>query len=251
MKNVSVRFAGLSALDRVSFEVQKGEILGLIGPNGAGKTTLLNVISRIYEADEGDILFNGESLLKWRPHEIAYKGICRSFQTPEICGRLTVLENCLLGAHSLMETGVLAAGFRLRKGIVEERLFLQRAEHLIKQVRLQDYGDQKAESLNLISRRKLELARALASKPILVLLDEPAAGMIWEEKEEIIDILRNLQKSEGLTLILIEHDMKLIQEICDRLVVLNFGVKIAEGSPGEIRKDRAVIEAYLGTEASG
>jgi branched-chain amino acid transport system ATP-binding protein len=245
-KEISVSFSGIIALNRLSFDVTEGAILGLIGPNGAGKSTFFNVISRIYKPDRGDILFKGKSLLTYAPHNIANEGIYRTFQTPEVFQRLTVLENILLGVHLAFKSGFISRALNLRRARKEERQWRESAIDLLKQLGLSQYADETADNLPLVFQRRMEIARALLNKPSMLLLDEPTAGMNYEEKQDIIQFIKQVRKEGEITVILIEHDIKLIRKICDHLVVLNFGEKIAEGPPEEVSKNRHVIKAYLG-----
>jgi branched-chain amino acid transport system ATP-binding protein len=245
-KEISVSFSGIIALNRLSFDVTKGAIMGLIGPNGAGKSTFFNVISRIYKPDRGDILFKGKSLLTYAPHNIANEGIYRTFQTPEVFQRLTVLENILLGVHLAFKSGFISRALNLRRARKEERQWRESAIDLLKQLGLSQYADETADNLPLVFQRRMEIARALLNKPSMLLLDEPTAGMNYEEKQDIIQFIKQVRKEGEITVILIEHDIKLIRKICDHLVVLNFGEKIAEGPPEEVSKNKHVIKAYLG-----
>ena len=245
-KEISVSFSGLIALNRLSFDVDDGAIMGLIGPNGAGKSTFFNVVSRICQPVGGDILFKNRSLLTYLAPDIARKGIYRTFQTPQIFQRLTVLENILLGVHLGYTSGFFSKALSLGRARNEEIEWREKAFRLLKQLDLEQYAHQTADNLPLVFQRRMEIARALLNKPSMLLLDEPMAGMNYEEKQEIIKFIQEVRKEEKITIIIIEHDIKSIRKICDYLVVLNFGEKIAEGTPEEVSKNQGVIKAYLG-----
>jgi branched-chain amino acid transport system ATP-binding protein len=226
VEHVTRRFGGIVAVDDVSFEVSEGEIVGLIGPNGAGKTTMFNLITRLYKPDEGEIGFEGETLLKTPPHGIVRRGIARTFQNVELFSSMTVLEHVLVGRHA-------------RRG--------RRARELVEYVGLAGLAHHQAAELPYGTQKRVELARALASGPRLLLLDEPAGGLNHEEVEELGSLIRSLRDDFDLTLLLVEHHMGLVMSIADRVHVLDFGRLIATGTPAEVQGDQAVIEAYLGT----
>lgn len=248
VKNLSVSFSGLIALQDLSFDVAECSVTGLIGPNGAGKSTFFNVVSRIIEPDKGEILFRDENILRFSSHHIAQKGICRSFQTPEIFKRLTALENLLLGAHLSFQSGLASCAFRLPRARREEKSKRDEAMDLLKTLDLESFANQKGDKIPLAFQRRMEIGRALLAKPSLLLLDEPTAGMIKEEKESIIEFIKQINEMKKITIIIIEHDVKLIYKLCDHLIVLNFGEKIADGHPEQISRNEDVIKAYLGEE---
>ena len=251
VRGISVRFGGLVALDSVSFDVPKGCIVGLIGPNGAGKTTLFNVVTRIYRASAGDVLLQGRSLLAARPDEIIGLGIARTFQSVALSPRMTVLDAVLVGYHCRLAGNPLyfaLAGIGWPGTRRLEREAVERAEEALQFVGLAGLGPRLATGLPFGTLKAIELARALVSRPKLVLLDEPAGGLNHTELTNLGELIRRINTELGITPLVVEHHMNLVMSISDRVVVLDFGRKIAEGSPEEVRTDRGVIEAYLGVD---
>jgi branched-chain amino acid transport system ATP-binding protein len=244
---VTLTFGGVVALDNVSFSIDEGEILGLIGPNGAGKTTCFNVTTGIYKPTSGVVRFRGEEISDRKRYSITKLGIARTFQNIRLFGSMTALENVMIGADAHHSTGVLSALFRLPRHRHEEDEGHDTALDWLRFMGLEDKVDEVANNLSYGDQRRLEIARALATNPKLLCLDEPAAGFNPAEKQSLMDLIRRI-RDRGFTILLIEHDMRLVMGVTDRLVVLEFGQKIAEGLPGEIRDNPAVIAAYLGVD---
>ncbi|UCE30792.1 MAG: ABC transporter ATP-binding protein [Burkholderiales bacterium] len=249
IRDISIAFAGLRALDGVSLAVEQGQIFGLIGPNGAGKSTLLNCVSRLYPPSGGEILYHGSSLLRRQVHELPSLGIRRTFQNLELFRDASVRENIQLGAAFRFRTNVLADLLCLGPSRRGQGAAARRADVLLDQLGLAEHADTPVAALPYGIQKSVELARALASEPRLLLLDEPAAGMNPEESRRVGETVRSLRDTHGITIVLVEHDMRLVMSICERIAVLDHGEMICEGTPDEVRGDPAVIAAYLGEEA--
>jgi len=247
VQDVRVRFGGIVALDGVSFGVAAGRVVGLIGPNGAGKTTLFNCVSRLYPCDAGEIAFDGASLLAAARHEIAGRGIGRTFQNLALFRSMSVLDNVMVGHHSRTRGGFLANALRLPRAAREDRAARDKALSLIAVLGLEAQAGTAVSDLPFGTQKRVELARALAAEPKLLLLDEPASGLNHEEVEALGDLVQQLRSRFALTVLLVEHHMGLVMRISDRVVALNFGRVIAEGTPDEVKRHPEVVRAYLGT----
>jgi branched-chain amino acid transport system ATP-binding protein len=245
VQNLTQRFGGITALEDISFTVAQGEITGVIGPNGAGKTTLFNIVTGIYTQTSGTVLLEGMDISSLPAERLAAKGLVRTFQNIELFGNMTVLENVMLGMHTSSHSGILACMFKMPWHLREERIVRDKSLQWLEFCGITDLSDQKASNLPFGKGRLLEIARAMAVNPSIMLMDEPAAGLNNRETSQLAALIRKI-RAAGVTLVLVEHDMELVMDICDRIIVLNLGRKLAEGTPREIQENPAVIAAYLG-----
>lgn len=248
-KSMTMQFGGLKAVDQLNLFINQGELVGLIGPNGAGKTTVFNMLTGVYRPTSGEVLFNGKVINQMRPHQISRMGMTRTFQNIRLFKDLTVLENVLIGGNKDISYGMLAPLFQTSSYLRAEKLLKDKAMALLAIFGLDNKANAPADALPYGEQRKLEIVRALATDPKLICLDEPAAGMNHQETHALMDLIAKIRKDFSLTVLLIEHDMKLVMGICERIYVLDHGCKIEEGPPSVIQNSKKVIEAYLGVEA--
>lgn len=247
-KGITMQFGGLKAVDNLSFQVKKGQLAGLIGPNGAGKTTAFNMLTGVYQPTSGEVHLCGSSLHGLKPWEISQKGVARTFQNIRLFKNLTVLENVLIATHQHVNYGIMDALLQTKRFVETEKQMTDKAMALLEVFSLQGKADEQASSLPYGQQRKLEIVRALATDPKIILLDEPAAGMNHSETHQLMETIADIRSKFNLTVVLIEHDMKLVMGICENIVVLDHGVKIEEGNPKHVQNSKRVIEAYLGVE---
>jgi branched-chain amino acid transport system ATP-binding protein len=247
-KKITMQFGGLKAVDSLDFHIQKGELMGLIGPNGAGKTTVFNMLTGVYQPTSGEVVFDGKIINGMKPYEISEMGITRTFQNIRLFKELTVLENVLIGGGQHLTYGMGAAVLKTENFLQQEKKIREKSLELLSIFGLDKKANEEASSLPYGEQRKLEIIRALATDPKLICLDEPAAGMNHNETHHLMETIAKIRKDFGLTVLLIEHDMKLVMGICERIVVLDHGTKIEEGGAQQIQNSPKVIEAYLGTD---
>ena len=250
IQHLSIRFGGLMALSEFDLTVEPGEIRGVIGPNGSGKTTLFNLITGFYPPLEGKVTFRGEEITRLKPHQIAAKGIGRTFQNVQIFSGMSVVENLQIGHHKMLKTGLLGAAFAVGHVTGREKQSLAKAEELLRKIGMQELMNRPAGSLPFGQQRKVEVLRAVAMEPKLLLLDEPTSGLSVSEKDEMADFMRWLRRELDITILLVEHDVRLVAQVADTITAMDFGQKITEGTPDKVLSDQKVLEAYIGAATS-
>lgn len=247
-KSITMQFGGLKAVDSLSFEINQGELMGLIGPNGAGKTTVFNMLTGVYQPTAGEVIFDGQSLKGKKPYQISHMGVTRTFQNIRLFRDLSVLDNVMIAGGQHIQYGIFASVLKTQQFLKEERELKEKSLKLLSIFGLDKYANDEAGSLPYGQQRKLEIIRAMATDPKLICLDEPAAGMNHNETHHLMETIAKIRKEFNLTVLLIEHDMKLVMGICEKIVVLDHGVKIEQGTPKQIQTSAKVIEAYLGVD---
>lgn len=248
INNVTKKFGGLTAVDDLSIKIKRGTIHSIIGPNGAGKTTLVNMITGVYKVSNGTIFLDGKNITNIPTNKLVHKGVCRTFQHLEVCSNLTALENVMLGFDKYLNKNLFKSCFRFKSIVDDEKKYYDKSMELLKMVGLEDYANIQAQNLSYGILKKIEIIRALATSPDIILLDEPVAGLNPNETEEISKIIKDVAH-HGITIVLIEHDMKMVMKVSDKITVMNFGKKLAQGTPTEIASNEEVISAYLGNGA--